>query len=303
MDKKYAIGIDRGATLTRAVIGDENGFLANPVSLPTSEGIGLLIKLLKEELKRHKLNPRKIKGIGVGASGLVDPEKKKIVSSANAPEISFRPLEKELGIPLKLENDCNTAVVGEKIYGDGKDVDDLAYISISTGVGAGVYYQGRLLKSSGSGRAAEAGFFVIDCEGRCQTFGKRGVWEAYCSGQNIPNFIRTLLEKEKRKTKLKGLEEIKGEDLFRLAKKGDEVAKDYLEEINKLNAIGFANVINAYNPELITTGGAVVLNNPEILDGMKKYLSDYVVNPVPEIKITELGEEINLYGALVFSEE
>lgn len=298
MNQKYVIGIDRGATITRLAIGNKNGFLAEPVSLPTPDKLEVLAELVKEEIKKQGFKANQIKGIGIGAAGIVNPEEKEIVLAANVPAISFKPLEKELGIPVELENDCNVAVMGEKIYGDGRDVENLVYITISTGIGAGVYYQGRLLKSLKTGRAAEVGFFVIDSEGKCETFGKKGVWEAYCSGRNIPNFVRMLLKKEKRETKLKEIKEIKAEDLFRLTRGGDEVARDYFEEICRFNAIGFANVINAYNPELITVGGSVVVKNPEIIKGIKRYVGNYTVNLLPEIRITRLGENIGLYGAL-----
>ena len=255
--KKYAIGIDRGGTTTRIVIGDKNGFLTRPKVVPTSEKIETLIELIKEEIKKAKIRPEEIEGIGIGAAGIVDLEKKELVLAANAPTISFRPIERELKIPVKIENDCNVAVMGEKIYGEGKDVENLIHITIGTGIGAGIYYQERLLKSSKRGRAGEIGFLVIDSEGRCEAFARKGVWEAYCSGRNIPNFVRVLLKQERRDTKLKEIRDLKTEDLFKLAEKGDRVAKDYIDKIARLNAMGFASVVNAFNPELITVGGSV----------------------------------------------
>jgi len=301
--KKYAIGIDRGGTTTRMVIGDKNGFLTRPKVVPTPEKIETLIELIKEEVKKAKIRPEEIEGIGIGAAGIVDLEKKELVLAANAPTISFRPIERELKIPVKIENDCNVAVMGEKIYGEGKDVENLIHITIGTGIGAGIYYQGRLLKSSKKGRAGEVGFLIIDCERRCEAFGKKGVWEAYCSGKNIPNFVKILLKKEKRKTKLKEIKNLKAEDLFRLAKKGDKVAREYVDKIARLNAMGFGSVINLFNPELITVGGSVILKNPELLELIKKYVGKYIVNPLPEIKITKLGDKIGLYGALALAFE
>ncbi len=301
--KKYAIGIDRGGTTTRIVIGDKNGFLTKPKIVPTSEKVETLIELIKKEIKKAKIKPKEIKAIGIGTAGIVDLEKKELMVSANAPAISFKPIEEELKIPVKIENDCNTAVMGEKLYGEGKNIKNLIHITIGTGIGAGIYYQGRLLKSSKKGRAGEVGFLIIDCEGRCETFGKKGVWEAYCSGKNIPNFVRMLLKEEKRKTQLKEIRNLKAKDLFRLAKKGDKVAREYVDKIARLNAMGFGSIINVFNPQLITVGGSVVLKNPELLELIKKYIGEYIVNPMPEIKITKLGSEIGLYGALALAFE
>jgi len=72
-----------------------------------------------------------------------------------------------------------------------------------------------------------------------------------------------------------------------------------VEKIGELNAIGFANVINAYDPELITVGGTVTLKNPElVLEPIHRYVEKYVLNRLPEIRITLLGEDVVLYGAL-----
>jgi glucokinase len=87
--------------------------------------------------------------------------------------------------------------------------------------------------------------------------------------------------------------------LFEAARERDELALRIIGEIGLLNAIGFANVINMYDPELITVGGSVALFNSElILNPIKKDVSKYAMNRLPEIKITPLGEDAVLYGAL-----
>jgi glucokinase len=88
-------------------------------------------------------------------------------------------------------------------------------------------------------------------------------------------------------------------DLFEYARAGDDLALELVEEIGRLNAIGFATVTEAYDPELITVGGGVALNNPKlILEPMKEKIANHTQNEVPEIIITPLEEENVLYGAI-----
>lgn len=77
------------------------------------------------------------------------------------------------------------------------------------------------------------------------------------------------------------------------------MALQLVEEIGVLNAIGFANVINAYDPSLITVGGTVTLKNKKmILSPIKKHVKEYAINRVPKIMVTPLGEDIGVYGAV-----
>lgn len=193
--------------------------------------------------------------------------------------------------------------MGEHEFGAGKNLKNLVYVTLSTGIGGGVYADNNLLLGK-DGNAVEIGHMIIDPEGKLKCgCGKKGHWEAYCSGRNIPNFVRLVLrEKFKVKNSLlfkqvgKDLSKLTTELLFNCARAGDKLALQLVEEIGKLNAIGFTNLINAYDPELITVGGGLALNNPKlILDSIKKYVEDYL--RVPEIKITPLGERIVLYGA------
>jgi glucokinase len=159
------------------------------------------------------------------------------------------------------------------------------------------------------GNSHEVGHFVIDYEGRLTCgCGRRGHWEAYCSGRNIPNFVRMRLKDMPEKTvkeslllkRIKGnLSRLTAVDLFAAAKRNDNLSVKLINEIGILNAIGFANVINAYDPSLITVGGTVTLRNKKmILAPITKHVKDYAINRVPRIRVTPLGDDASLYGAV-----
>jgi len=318
--RRYAVGIDLGGTNVRAALGDDRGNVLARVEEKTERRKGpegIVKQLVRMVLTvTSELGLERIEGVGVASAGTLDPERKIIKVFANLPfnEIPIvDPLERELKVPVKLLNDCSTAVVGEKTFGAGRDFENLVYITISTGIGGGVYVDGHLLFGK-DGNAHEVGHMTIDMEGRLLCgCGKRGHWEAYCSGENIPNYARLLLHGREKEFKESMLSKIVGGDIRNLtaksiydaAKLGDPLSLRIVEHVGRANAIGFSNVVNLYDPELITVGGTVALKNPRlVIEPIRKHLPEYALNRVPEIMITPLGGDAVLYGALaiVFKE-
>jgi len=252
-----------------------------------------------------------LEGIGIASAGPLNIKEGALINPTNLPFDYVpltRPISEQLNVPTFLINDCAAAVLGERIFGAGKGLDNLVYITIGTGIGGGAIVDGHLLLGK-DGNAVEIGHITIDYEGRLRCgCGKRGHWEAYCSGRNIPNYVRMRLEEIDEELKRQSLlfKKIKGElsqlssqDLFEAAKRGDKLSLQLVEEIGVLNAIGFANVINAYDPSLITVGGTVALKNEElILPLIRKYVKNYAVNRLPKIILTPLGENIGIYGGI-----
>ncbi|MCD6563156.1 MAG: ROK family protein [Thermoproteales archaeon] len=317
---RYGIGVDIGATNLRVAIARRDGVIIKKLSEKTVKGgdnlalpnqiIGMIERLLHET----GLDLEEICGIGIGSIGPLDIRKGIIIKPANLPFENVplvEPLEDRFHIRVTLLNDCTSAVVGEKYYGSGKNVENLVYVTISTGIGGGVYVDGHLLLGK-DGNAHEIGHLVVDPEGRLLCgCGSKGHWEAYCSGSGIPRFARLLIEehyKEQYHKSLLGemsgynLDAIDAKMVYDAAKVYDNLAIKIVERINFYNAIGFADVINVYDPSLITVGGSVALHNSEIiLPYVLNKTPKYVINKMPEIKITTLGDEIVLLGAIAAS--
>ncbi len=314
--QKFAVGVDLGATNVRVVAGDREGHILARGSEETEkkrgpEGISQQIIKMIRSLRFEGFKPENIMGVGIGSIGPLDLRRGGVVRAANIP-FDFvplvEPIKEALGVPVRLLNDCTTAVIGEKEFGAGKGVQNLVYVTISTGIGGGVYVDNHLLLGK-DGNAAEIGHITIDFEGRLTCgCGKRGHWEAYCSAGNVPNYVRMLLKdmdpKEVESSLLMKLaggnrQKITAKRLCEAAKAGDSLSKGIIEKIGELNAIGFASVIDAYDPALITVGGAMTLRNTElIIEPIKKHVHKYAINRVPDIVITPLGDDVVLYGAL-----
>lgn len=310
------IGVDLGGTQVRVVLSDEDGsFLGKTVQEVNKRSARAIsrqiVKLARFLCETHKIDINTVKGMGIASAGPLSQEKGELVHPPNLPFNRVpltKPITEELDLPSFLINDCAGAALGERAFGAAKGLDNFAYITISTGIGAGVFENGTLLLGK-DGNGHEIGHFVIDCEGRLVCgCGRRGHWEAYCSGRNIPNYVRMRLKDIPERTVRESLlfkrvvgdfSKLVAADLFVAAKQRDDLSLKLVDEIGVLNAMGFASAINAYDPSLITVGGTVILKNKKmILSPIKKHVGDYAINRVPKIMVTPLGDDVVLYGAV-----
>ena len=313
--ERLAVGVDVGGTNIRVALGDERGRIVARISERTEKHRGPegISRQIARNIHRliERIGDRRIEGIGIGSAGPLDLKRGGLMKPTNIPYDFVplvEPLREEFDLPVYLLNDCSAAVVGERFFGAGKEHENLAYITLSTGIGGGIYVDGHLLIGK-DGNATEIGHFTIDCEGRLLCgCGKRGHWEAYCSGNGIPNYVRLLLSEEdpdKVKDsllmrKINGnLNLLTAKILYDCAKAGDPLSLKLTDRIGVLNAIGFACVIDAYDPSLITVGGSIALRNESlVLSPIRKYVGEHARNRVPEIRITPLGDDVVLYGAI-----
>ncbi|MFA5871497.1 MAG: ROK family protein [Parcubacteria group bacterium] len=298
--KNLAIAVDIGATNFRTAIVDDKGRIIKKILTKTvRQGNNFAISkqitretnlLLKDQSKANIL------GLGVSIAGPIDFKRG---GSINPPNLYFNcipivdPLKKVFSFPVVLYNDCNVGVLAEKFFGEGKKISNVVYITMSTGVGGGVFMDGRLLLGK-DGNAAEVGHITVDTQYNltCTCKKGRGHWEAYASGRNIPKFFKAW-------TKGKNLDFRKlnsAKDIFEEAKSGDKICLWFIEDLGKINGRGISNVIAAYDPELIVLGGSVVLNNKQLilkpaLKNVDKFLRQ------PKIKVSILGEDAPLLGA------
>lgn len=314
LSEDLAIGIDIGATKIRVGIGDRKGNIyRKKVVFTPKEGDCYTISNLLIEIIDELINgvSEKIRGIGIGSIGPLNLQEGAIIGTANIniKRIELvKPLEEKYRLPVVLFNDCVAAVWGEKHFGQGRNVNNLVYITLSTGIGGGVIVNGHLLLGK-DGNAHEIGHIVIDYEGRliCGCGGP-GHWEAYCSGSNLPKYARLLIEEGKVKCETSASKELFNriidgtadtKMIFQKAHQGDKLALQIVEHVGRLNAIGFANVVTVYDPELIIVGGAIAINNPElVLKPIRKHLGRYTLNREPRIVLTQLGDDVGIYGAL-----
>lgn len=309
------LGVDLGATNVRVALADTDGRIILRKAERTTGRTGLdvvrqIVEMGTSALNSAGLTEKSLKAVGIGSIGPLDLKNGLVVNPPNL-RVGIIPIvegvEKHFNVPVRLLNDCVAAVLGEKRFGAGRSLKNIVYVTISTGIGGGAIVDGHLLLGK-DGNAHEIGHMVVDKNGLLECgCGKRGHWEAYCSGSGIINYARLLLkewgigfsESSLQKYFQNDFSKATSKMLFKAAEDGDELALRILEEAGLLNAIGFANIIDMYDPELITVGGSVALFNSElVLNPIGKHVSKYAMNRLPEIRITPLGEDAVLYGAL-----
>jgi glucokinase len=310
------IGVDLGGTWVRVVLSDEKGNFIERIGEEVDKSSAIAIskqvtRIVRFICSKHEFHLEDLRGVGIAATGPLIQKEGVLI---NPPNIPFdlvpltKPITEELDIPACLINDCAGAAMGERMFGAAKELENFVFITIGTGIGCGAIVNGTVLLGK-DGNAHEVGHFVIDYEGKLTCgCGRPGHWEAYCSGRNIPNFVKMRI-KEMSKDAVKEsllLKRVHGDpsklataDLFAAAKKHDVLSLKLVNELGVLNAIGFASVISAYDPSLITVGGTVTLKNKRmILAPIRKHVGDYSINRVPRIIITPLGKDVGLYGAV-----
>jgi len=292
------VGVDIGATKLRVALAQRDGTILAYTSEPT-----VAARVVDQICARVRRFAR-FDGIGVASVGPLDPRAGVIL---NPPNIRIRNLEIVKALraafrtPCYLLNDAVASALGEQMFGAGRGAHQLVYVTLSTGIGCGAIVDGRILMGK-DGNAHAAGHCTVDPVSplRCGC-GRYGHWEAYCGGKNIPAFARLLLRTEhrRRRTTLRGdPQPLTPERLFALAA-SDAVAAEIVDRIGMINGVQIANLINLYDPELITVGGAIALHNEaRVLRPLRTFARRHTINRMPKIVLTPLGEMIGVYGAV-----
>ncbi|MFP8888730.1 ROK family protein [Natrialbaceae archaeon A-CW2] len=307
----YYAGVDLGATNVRAIVGDESGrSLASsrnatprgPTGIDVTEQV---LETLREACGTAGIEPAQVDAVGIGSIGPFDLAEGAVIDPANLPDTIDRipltgPISKLVDSDsVYLHNDTNAGVIGERFHSD-RNPDDMVYVTISSGIGAGVCCDGGII-DGWDGNAGEVGHCVVDPRGRLTCgCGIDGHWEAYCSGNNIPEYARLLAEDDPTIETDLPLEDpdFTAKDVFDLAGV-DELADHTIEQVAHWNAIGISNIVHSYAPLVVSLGGAVVLHNEELVaDPIRERVPDMVMSNVPEITVTDLGDDVVLEGAL-----
>jgi glucokinase len=302
-------GIDLGATNIKAVVGDDDATVIGRNDRPTPQGpTGIavteaVLDTLREACADAGVEPDALRAVGIGSIGPFDMAAGAIDHPANLPDTVQRiPLTGPVSELVDsdrvyLHNDTNAGVIGERFHAE-RNPDDMVYLTISSGIGAGVCCDGRVL-DGWDGNVGEVGHWVVDPDGR-QTCGcgRDGHWEAYCSGDNLPEYARHLAEERSLDTDLPiDDDEFDAADVF--SNPADPLADLVIDRTAQWNAIGVTNIVQAYAPLSIHLGGAVALNNESaVVDPLRDVIDETVFSNVPSISLTEFGDDVVVHGAL-----
>lgn len=281
---KYYIGLDIGGTKIKGVLVDE-GYKMLKEELVFTEGhkpkskilqnIFSVIKTLKEGYN--------ISGIGVSIAGYL--RRGYLVDSHNIKNLNYTNLMEDFKKNIKekfiVENDANCFVIAERSAWKKKN---MVGIVIGTGIGTGIVIDGRLY--TGSIGNTEFGHMIIDPSGPTCSCGKKGDFEAWCSGTSILNRYKKL------GGKLKSAEEI--------FKSKDKIQKKVIDETYKYLGIGLANVVTVLNPDLVVLGGGISndLDYPRLNREVKKNVVHELKYDVNIVK-HQIAHDSGVLGAVM----
>src|SRR3989441_346742 len=216
-----------------------------------------VVAAVAEALKEDGTATRRVRALGIGLPGPVDPAAGLVISPANLPGFRNVPLNRILtratGIPSYLHHDAHLAALGEHRRGAARGASDMIYVTVSTGIGAGLLLRGELYAGA-HGIAGEVGHIVVQRDGPLCTCGNRGCLEAIASGTGIARAASELAPGTPGSA-LHGLDHPHAEDVARGARSGDELANAILENAGTYLGLAMGTLVNLFNPQLIVLGG------------------------------------------------
>jgi glucokinase len=233
-----------------------------------------------------------VEGIGIGATGPVFP------ATGEFGNVEFLPgwegfnliqaLGAALGLPAAMENDADAAALGEAAWGAGKGATRLAYVTISTGIGVGLVFDGHLYRGL-NGAHPEIGHMILNPAGPACTCGAHGCWESLASGSGISRIWQQST----------GLE-VEAWQVYALAEAGDARALAVVDGAAYYLGIGLANLVTMLVPEVIALGGGVMRSRGLFWERLHKDILQYCrYVPAAQVRLVPagLGEQAGLAGA------
>jgi glucokinase-like ROK family protein len=237
----------------------------------------LRIQRAFEEAERRS---RHILGVAVGAPGLVDVQSGTLIF---APNLQWRDvalkaiLQSKFDCPVYVDNEANMAALGESYFGVARGHHNVLYISAGVGLGGGVVLDGQILLGA-AGFAGEFGHMTMELDGLPCNCGNHGCWETLVSQWAVFRRVRNAMAagKTSQLTNLTNgdLEKLTVPLIVEAARDGDGVACEALEETGRYLGIGAANLINAFNPEMVVFGGILSLGSDFVLPTMKRVIEE-----------------------------
>ncbi len=315
----YYVGIDLGGTNIAAGIVNEKFEILHKDSTPTlvqrpnEEIVADMGALVKKIIADAGLTEKDIEAVGVVSPGVVDDKTGYVLNADNMGFKNFPlvPLLKtHLSIDkIYIENDANAAALGEAVAGAAKGARSSVMITLGTGVGGGIVDGGKLYKGFNSA-AGELGHIVIEVDGRPCSCGRRGCWEAYSSATGLINMTKEKLEECKasgRATKMTDIAaergKVTGRTAFDAMRMGDEAAREVVNTYVKYLAAGLVNMINVFQPEVLSIGGGISNEGQFLLDLLKETTDKERFGAglfeSTELRIAQLRNDAGIIGAAI----
>ena len=292
--------VDIGGTKIAVGMVDDKGRVVTRTQTPTdghsyAHGLEAIVRMLAETSAKVG---NEITGIGIGATGPVDPIR------GEFGDVDFLPgwrgknlvhdLEQKFSVRAAMENDGDAAALAEAGWGAGRNRTRLIYVTVGTGIGGGIILDGKLYRGV-DGAHPEIGHQVLDLSGPDCSCGFRGCWESLAAGPAMVGWV-----KRHAPAGYLHAHEITAERICELAQGGDELAQQAVEHEGYYLGLGIANLISMFTPDAIVLSGSVMKSAPLFMDRIREVIRSgcrFVPSDKTELTPASLGDDTNLIGA------
>jgi len=292
--------VDIGGTKIAVGMVDNTGKVLSRMQAPTdprhyADGLNLIARMLRETATQAGAE---LYGIGIGSTGPVDPIR------GEFGDVDFLPgwrgknpvqdLAQMFNVRVALENDGDAAALAEAGWGAGQNRSRLIYVTVGTGIGGGMVFDGKLYRGV-DGAHPEVGHHVIDPAGPECSCGFHGCWESLAAG---PAMV-AWLENHAPAGYPHG-QGITAKQICELAQQGDPIAKQAVEHEAYYLGLGLANLINLFAPDAIVLSGSVMKSAPLFLERIREVIlrgCRFVPAEKTQLTLASLGDDTNLIGA------
>ncbi|HET9771912.1 MAG TPA: ROK family protein [Acidimicrobiia bacterium] len=300
-------GVDVGGTKLLAVVATEKGEIVAELRAPTADGPEAILDAVAGALQSLLAAQPGIAAAGVGLAGLVDLDGT-VHYAPNLPGfvgIAARErLAERCPVPVVVDNDANVAALGEVLHGAGRGQREVLVVTLGTGIGGGLVFDGKVHRG-GYGLAAEIGHFTVDPAGPVCACGARGHWEATASGTALGRRARDWAARGDAPGVLAraagAVEAVTGHAVGLAAEAGEPDALAILAEHAEAVAVGLGGLVNILDPAVIVISGGLVELGDLLLEPLRAALPHHVeaaaLRTLPPVLAAELGEHAGAVGA------
>lgn len=313
MTAPLAIGIDIGGTQLRAGLVDASGAILRRAAVPTkaSAGASVVIRQIAGLVDAVTIGVDRswLLGAGISCPGPIDTVRGMALGIPTLAGWTNIPIAEMIGaalqLPVRLENDGIAAANGEWRFGAGRGIDNLVYVTVSTGIGGGVVLDGRLIHGH-RGMAAHIGHMIVAYDGELCVCGNRGCWEAYASGSAFALAAQKRVAADttgSARALLGPSPDAKA--VFEAAREGNALALSLVADEADWLGVGIVSLAHLYSPQKIIIGGGLANGFELLAPGIAKRVAGGAMPAFRDVVVAPamLGDNPGLVGAaaLLFS--
>jgi predicted NBD/HSP70 family sugar kinase len=294
-----AVGVDVGKSHVTVAVADLGHTVLAELRRPlrsdhrAEEGLAAATELVDTALHEAGVDRNLVLGVGMGLPGPINADTGTVGSTSILPGwvgvTPARAMSDRLGLPVRVDNDANLGALAEHVWGAGAGFDDMIYIKIATGIGAGLVLGGRLYVGVG-GTAGEIGHTIIDEHGPVCRCANRGCLETLASGAACIELLRPTLGAELTLSRL-----------VQLTNEGHPACRRVVADAGRHIGRAAANLVNLLNPRRVIVGGELAACGDVLLEPLQQECTRHAISSAAEdveVAAGPLGERAQVLGAL-----